>query len=240
MQNRRRVALGCAATLTVLSAPGVAAGAAFTALKPCYVSLPGTQPRTEPVNLAGRGYAPGGGVDIDVDGARQVTGAPVDAAGNLAPVFAPSPFIARGDKPFSVTAFQNGQPVAGGASRVTALAVSVSPRRARPSSRVLFSGRGFTGAGKVYAHYRFKGRTRRTVTLTQKGACGTFSARKRQIPVSNPGTGSWTVQFDQQKKYARAPKSVFVRLTIVVTRTVRFRRAAAAETAGARVGTAGL
>jgi hypothetical protein len=138
-----------------------------------------------------------------------------------------APFIAQRDKAFSVTVTEQGNPAnaAAGTSRVTALNVGIQPRRARPSSRVLFRGRGFTGAGRVYAHYRFKGRTRRTVTFDPSGPCGTFASRKRQIPVPRPGTGAWTVQFDQQRRYARLPSSAFVRLTINVTRTVRFSRA---------------
>ena len=245
MQNRRWLALGCAAAIPASIPAEVASAASFTALKRCYVALPGTQPQTEQVNVAGTGYTPGVGVDIAIDGAPQVTGAPVSAMGRLGadpanPILAPAPFIARGARRFSLVAFQNGQPVANGTSRVAALDVSLSPRRARPSSRIRFSGRGFTGKGNVYAHYRFRGRTRRTVTFHPSGACGTFSAKKRQIPVSNPGTGNWTVQFDQERKYARQPKSVFVRLTIVVTRRIRFSRATAAEATSARVVAAGL
>lgn len=229
MQIRRLATLGGVAALTALVPPSSAAAASFTALKPCYVSLPGTNPATERINVAGTGFAPNVPADIDIDGVRSITGAPVDAAGNLAldpTAFPASPFIAARDKPFQIAALQNGVPVATGASQVTALNVGLSPTRSRPSRRITFRGRGFTGPGQVYAHYRFKGRTRATVRFNPTGACGTFSAKKRQIPVSNPGTGQWTVQFDQQRRYSRAPSSVFVRLTILVTRTVRFDRTA--------------
>ncbi len=225
MEIRRLATLGGVATVTALAVPATALGASFTALKPCYVSLPGTAPQTEPVDLAGTGFAPGVPVDVDVDG-RRTNGIPVDAAGRLGgdpanPILTPSPFIARRERAFRIVASQNGQPVATATSRVTALNVSLSPTRARPSRRITFRGRGFTGPGKVYAHYRFRNRTRATVSFTPEGPCGTFTARRRQIPVANPGTGEWTVQFDQQRKYSRVPTTVFVRLTIVVTRVPR-------------------
>lgn len=244
MEIRRCATLGGAAAVTALVLPGTALGASFTALKPCYVSLPGTNPQSENMNLAGTGFAPNVPVDIDVDGRRTNNGVPVDVSGALGAdpadrVVAPSPFIAARERPFQVVASQNGQPVATGASRVTALNVALSPTRARPSRRITFRGRGFTGPGKVYAHYRFGGRTRATVTFTPKGPCGTFTTKRRQIPVANPRTGEWTVQLDQQKKYARTPASVYVRLTIIVSRVPRA-LAAQAETGGARVVAAGL
>lgn len=227
MSSSRNAALVGAATLAALAAPAAASAATLAPLKPCYVAVPSSPPLLELIGIGGAGYIPNSRVDIAVDGVPAVSGAPVDAAGNIAPgVTAPAPFIAQRDKAFTVTATDQGNPanVATATSQVTALNVGIQPRRARPSSRVLFRGRGFTGAGKVYAHYRYKGRTRRTVTFTPSGPCGRFTARKAQIPVSRPGTGSWTVQFDQQKRYARVPSSVFVRLTINVTRTVRFSR----------------
>ena len=242
---RRLVTLGCVAAVSTVALPGVASAATFTSVKPCYVSLPGPNPVVEQIRLTGNGFAPNVPADIDVDGSRQLSGAPVDGAGVLgadpaSPVQVPSPFIASGDRPFQIVATQNGAPAATADSRVTALNVGLSPSRARPSRKVTFRGRGFTGEGKVYAHYRFRNRTRKTVTFTPKGACGEFTAKKRQIPVPNPGTGNWTVQFDQQKKYSSTPSSVFVRLTIRVTRTVRFNRAASARAGGAVVAAAGL
>ena len=225
MKIRRLATLGAVATVTVAAAPATALGATLAPLKPCYVSVPTSPPQLELITVTGSGFTPNSKVDVSVDGRTAVNGVPVDGAGNLpAGVQAPAPFIAQRDKPFSVVATEQGNAAstATQASRVTALNVGIQPRKARPSSRVLFRGRGFTGAGPVYGHYRYKGKTRKTVTFKPKGPCGTFSQRKKQIPVSRPGTGQWLLQFDQQKRYARTPSSVFVRLKIVVTRTVRF------------------
>ena len=64
---------------------------------------------------------------------------------------------------------------------------------------------------------------RRTVRLVRRpgGDCGTFSVHRRQIPVLRPRIGKWTLQVDQQKVYAKAPDSVFVRITITVGRRIR-------------------
>lgn len=226
MSIRRLAALAGAATVSALALPAVAPAATLAPLKPCYVSVdrpPPLSPEVELIDVAGGGFAPNSKVDISVDGKVAVANVPVDPQGNLQ-TQAPAPLVSEGDKPFQLVATQQGDPAATAsqASRVTALNVGIQPRRARPSSKVRFRGRGFTGAGRVYAHYIYKNKPRKRVSFKPRGPCGTFSARKRQIPVSRPGTGQWIVQFDQQKSYARKPSSVFVRLAILVTRTVRF------------------
>lgn len=225
MSIRRFAALAGAAAVSALAVPAPSLAATLAPLKPCYVSVATSPPQLELINVAGGGFAPNAKVDIAVDGRPAVSNVPVDAQGNLpAGVRAPAPFTPEGDRPFQLVATQQGDPAATASqsSRVSALNVRIKPRRARPSSRVRFQGRGFTGPGRVYAHYRYKNRTRKTVSFKPKGACGTFSARKRQIPLPRVGTGRWTVQFDQQKRYAPQPSTVFVRLAIDVTRTVRF------------------
>lgn len=225
MSIRRIGVLAGAVAVPALALPTSSLAATLAPLKPCYVSLP-SPPRVEAIRVAGGGFAPNSKVDIAVDGRTAVANVPVDAAGNLPPAVPGvlAPFTREGDKPFQVVATQQGDPAitASQSSRVTALTVGIQPRRARPSSRVRFRGRGFTGAGRVYAHYRYRNKTRERVSFKPSGPCGKFSARKRQIPVSRPGTGTWTVQFSQQKNYARRPATMFVRLKIFVTRTVRF------------------
>jgi hypothetical protein len=101
---------------------------------------------------------------------------------------------------------------------VTAFDVSIQPSTAAPSDRVRFRGRGFTGPGAVYGHYLNRGRVRKTVKLARHpGApCGTFSVRRRQIPVRKPRLGQWLLQIDQQRKYHRAPERGAIRVIIRV------------------------
>jgi len=46
--------------------------------------------------------------------------------------------------------------------------------------------------------------------------CGGFSARRRQIPIDDPGLGNWIVQFDQSRRYfdPSVRDMVYVRLGI--------------------------
>ncbi|HEX8103053.1 MAG TPA: hypothetical protein VF533_10590 [Solirubrobacteraceae bacterium] len=221
MKTTRLIVLAAAAAPLLL--PGAADAAVLTAIKPCYVSVPGTAPDTETIDLAGSGFTPNARVDIDIDGQRTVTGAPVDAAGTLATA-AKAPFVAERDRPFTITATEQGAPApaAVAESRVTALNVGIFPAVSPPTKKVRFRGRGFTAGGKVYAHYRFRGKTRKTVVFRTKGPCGKFKARKRQIPVKRARTGEWIVQFDHHKRFTETPEGVVVRLRILVERKIRF------------------
>jgi len=219
----RRVARLLAALATLaLTVPAAAGAATLDPLKACYVSV--TPTNREAVDVGGSGFTPGAIVDVGIDGAVVRT-VQADAIGNLPPQVLQAPNQPRRERAFSLTAAERGNAANAVTltSNVTALNLGVHPQRARPSRRVTFRGRGFTGPGAVYAHYLFKGRVRRTVTLASAVAapCGTFKARRRQIPVRHPQTGTWTLQVDQQRRYSRAPDSVFVRLSIIVQRVFR-------------------
>jgi hypothetical protein len=213
------------AVLVVL--PATAQAAALTPLKPCYISvtqrIDGEPDRItrEGLDLGGSGFTPGALVDVSFDGRLDRT-IQADAAGNLPPQVLQSPYRARGEGTFTLTAAERGNPLnsVSLASRTTALAVRARPRVAEPDDRIRFSGRGFTDQRAVWAHYLFRGKVRKTVRLVRRidNPCGTFSVRRRQIPIKRPQRGTWTLQVDQQKRYSRAPDSVFVRLAIVVFR----------------------
>jgi hypothetical protein len=216
---------GVLAALALL--PGTAQAAALTPLKPCYISvtqqIAGEPDRItqERLDLAGNGFTPNALVDLSFDGTLDRT-VQADAAGSLPPQVMKSPYRARGEGPFTLTAAEQGNPLNAVtlASRTTALALRVRPREARPQRRVRFRGRGFTDQKAVWAHYLHKGKVRKTVRLKRRidNPCGSFSVRRRQIPIKRPETGKWTLQVDQQRRYSRAPDSVFVRVTIVVFR----------------------
>lgn len=226
MSIRRLTPYGSVVTFALLALPGSAFGATLAPLKPCYVSVPSAARQVEPIVVAGSGFTPASRVDVSVDGAPKVTGVPVDPAGNLpAGVQVPAPFVSERDRPFSVVVSEQGNPanVVTATSQITALSASFQPRGGRPGRKVTFTGRGFTLPGRVYLHYRYKGKTRKVVTVKPSGPCGRFSVRRRLFPFSPVGTGRWIVQFDQQKKYSRTPRSAFVQQGVTVTRTVRFR-----------------
>jgi hypothetical protein len=75
----------------------------------------------------------------------------------------------------------------------------------------------------VFAHYLFGGEEQKTVRLARRsnGPCGTFSARRRLIPVENARAGRWVLQVDQKRAYAPEPDPVWVRRPIDVVEIAR-------------------
>jgi hypothetical protein len=192
-----------------------AAAAFLDPLKACYASTgPATEQR-EDIVVSGEGFIPSSTVDVLVDGVV-VGNAPTGFIGEFQ-VKVDAPHQPRGERAFAVEA-RDGTNSVVTQSRVTKLAVTMRPRRAAPTSRVRFRGRGFTQAAPVYAHYLFGGKEQRTVRFVRRSKlpCGTFSVKRRQIPVAGARTGRWIVQVDQNKAYAPEPNPVWVRLPIVV------------------------
>jgi hypothetical protein len=220
-------------SLAALAALPAAAQAAAWAKAPgaCYVSVGQAPQQREVVPFSGFGFTPNAPVTVLVDGVAPDIGDDgvpdtfaADANGRVS-IVARAPYQASGQRPFTVSIAdsQNAVNVLTATPQVTALALSLTPAQAPPSRRVRFRGRGFTKPGGIWAHYVYKGKLRKTARLVKhaKGACGTFSVKRRQIPVVRPRTGKWTLQVDQQKTYAPQPASVFVRLSITVQRVVR-------------------
>jgi hypothetical protein len=212
---------GALVALAALGAPGAAAAATLDPLKPCYVSV---DPETrENVEIRAAGFSPFSYVDVAIDGVTVQT-AQADVDGALPSASVAAPYQEHGERPFTLTVTEQGEPAnaAGASALVTALRLRVRPAQAKPSRRVRFRGRGFTGEGRLYAHYLYEGELRRTVGFGRpEGPCGTFRVRRRQIPVHHPRTGHWTLQVDQQRDYSVEPATVFVRLSIIVERVLR-------------------
>ena len=219
--------LGAALAALVLL-PATAHAAALGPLKPCYVSVtqraPGAPPQItrEVIDLTGSAFTPGALVDLSLDGQLERT-IQADGAGNLPAQQLASPYRARGQGPFSLTAAERGNPanLVTAASRTAELRLDLRPKRSRPSRRIRFSGSGFTEQRAVWAHYLYKGKVRKTVRLVRRidNPCGTFSVRRRQIPIKRPRLGRWRLQVDQQRRYSRAPAGVNVRADIDVQTT---------------------
>ena len=215
------------AVAAVLLLPGAAHAAALTPIKDCYVTSTDEASdviRREPIEFSGSGFTPTGLIDIAVDGAVQRT-VQADPAGNLPAQALEAPYRRTGQREFSLTATDQANPAntTEAVSNVTAFDVSIKPSTAAPSSKVRFRGRGFTQPGPVYGHYLFGGKVRKTVRLSKDPAspCGTFSAKRRQIPIKEPRLGQWTLQIDQEKKYRRSPERGAIKVIIRVQRVFR-------------------
>jgi hypothetical protein len=225
------------ATLAVPSA-AQAAPTLLDPLKPCYATA-GTaeDPQVEGIMVRATGFTPNAKVDLTLDGKPVPGGDRLQTyadgtLGAFSPVEVPAPYIARGTRRFTLTLTEVDNPanVLTATAKTTALKVSVRPRSASPSSRVRFSGSGFTAPRPVYAHYvhysrnpyRVAGQTgdlMRTVRIERPaGDCGAFRVRRRQIPVRDPRVGFWLIQFDQSRRYASPPTTAFHQLLIHVFR----------------------
>lgn len=214
----RLASLPPALGLVLLAAPAAEA-ATLEPLRPCYVSVDRDTRQT--VAVRAWGFSPHAVVDLTVDGRTRMVDA--DLQGGVRAGVA-APYVARGQRAFGVTLAEVGDPASAvsATTLVTALRVAVWPREAATSSRVRFRGRGFTSPRAIWGHYVLRGRVRRTVRMAAEpsGPCGTFSVRRRQIPVENPRAGRWTLQVDQQRRWSPRPRSVYVRMPIVVERVI--------------------
>ena len=209
--------LAAAAALLV---PQAAQAAELTPLGTCYRSVDADTREAVPVNAAG--FTPGERVEVAIDGAVVET-VTVLADGSIRGSVT-APYHAAGERPFTLTVTQVGQPAntASAVSRVAALGLKLKPRNAAPSKRVRIRGLGFIDGERVYAHYVRKGKVRRTIDLgTPQGPCGRISVRRRQIPVRRPALGRWVMQVDNSPAYSATPLGVAARWKITVRRAPR-------------------
>ena len=222
-----RTFAGSGALLISLAVPAAAhAVPTIQPLKPCYVTAAtASGPQSEGVQIVATGFTPNSTVDLAIDGTVIEGGADLQTDGtgtlNLAnPV--PAPFVASGSRTFTVTLTEDNNPAntVSTSAKSTALGVMLKPSAAPPSQRIRFKGLGFTRNRPVFAHYIYKGKVRKTVRMARRpGECGSFSARRRQIPIDRPGLGRWTVQFDQSRRFVDPSVTpiVFVRIGIRIT-----------------------
>ena len=211
---------------TILTAGAVlllaqpAQAAVLEPIAACYRSVDEQTRETVPVRASG--FTPGEHVNVFVDDQPVQQNVVVLTDGQISGGV-PAPFVAKGERPFTLTVTQVEQPsnTATVASRVTALSLRMKPRNASPTRRVRILGRGFIGTD-AYAHYVRRGKVRRTIRLgTPQGPCGKVDVKRRQFPIKRPALGRWTLQVDNQKTYSATPDSVFMTLIIRVTQAVR-------------------
>jgi hypothetical protein len=192
-------------------------------LKPCYATDGDAPAERETVHVEATGFTPAAHVDLLIDNQIQDTGQANINGVVMADV--PAPFQGIGQRPFTVTLQEqeNTANFVTQSSLVTNLSVTLRPKRARPSHKVRFSGRGFTKDRPVFGHYVFGGKVRKTVRLAQQPVqpCGIFHAKRRQIPVRRPAVGDWILQVDQQRHYAPRPASNMQLVIIRVAQTFK-------------------
>jgi hypothetical protein len=215
--------LPATALLVLALAAPASAAPVMAPLHACYAS-DGTAPaQRETVSVLASGFTPAAHVDLLIDGQFQTSGR-ADINGAVA-AKVPAPFQGIGQRQFTLTLQEqeNTTNFVTASSLVTNLSVTLRPKRARPSRKVRFNGRGFIKDAPVFGHYVFGGKVRKTIRLAHRPVqpCGIFHAKRRQIPVKHPATGTWLLQVDQQRRYSPHPASNVQPVIIHVRETIK-------------------
>jgi hypothetical protein len=215
------ISLASAAALGAAALPAAALATPVIARAPkaCYVTVDPSARET--IRLRATGFPPLDPVDLFYDDGGRVTSFDANAAGAVT-VREQAPYQSRGERPLTITLRDHLHPenVVTAMTRVTALRVQLRPKRAATSDMIRFTGRGFTQHKAIWGHYLFHDRLQKTVRFAAgpATACGTFSVRRRQIPVERPRPGLWRLQVDQQRHWSPKPKSVVFPVPITVQR----------------------
>jgi hypothetical protein len=216
-------ALLLTAALTLGLAATARADVVMDPIKPCYVSDGDLPTERETIRVHATGFTPDEAVTLTLDGVAVAHGRSDTFGAVTANV--PAPFQGQGERAFTLVIVEDNNQLnnASATSLVTNLGVTLRPRRARPSRRIRFVGRGFTRDAPVFGHYLYGGKVRKTVRLARRPTlpCGSFRAKRKQIPVKRPATGDWVLQVDQQRRYAALPASNAQRVIIKVTETFK-------------------
>lgn len=184
-----------------------APAASVTVDRACY-----SRGDTAKVNLSG--MPPGETIALNLDLAV-VSEVPIDANGNGSTTFE----VPRGRPPLpmKVRAQISLDILAETTFRLDAPFVRMSPKRAKPTSRIRYRLSGFARSGPIYVHVvRGSKRVRRVTLGKPKTRCGELVKRIEQLPLRRPRKGTYVVQFDQYRKYVKKRKAS-------VRRTVRVR-----------------
>ena len=178
---------------------------------PCVPYVAGQQ--TMPV--VALGFTPGGFVTVYTNTTanptpRILTSSRLDAAGGFQAATLPPPFAKTSDNlaTFNLIAEDKANPAAPILAtvpfQVVRFGMTRHPNPKRPRQKVTYTARGFVPGKPVYAHFRYKGTTRRTVSLgNAKGPCGITSKRMRALP-TKVRYGDWRTYTNQSRTSASA------------------------------------
>jgi hypothetical protein len=190
------------------AAAAAPAGAAAIKTDACVRYVAGQPTMT----VIGAGFTPNGFVSLAsitkaAPGPAVFSSSPLEATGAFLKTTTPPAFSSanRNLETFGLVATDNTNPaapiLATTAFQVVRFGLTTSPAPRRPTSTVKYTARGFTTGRAVYIHFRFRGVTRRTVSLgVAKGPCGIASKRMRALP-TKPLYGQWTTYTNQSKKF---------------------------------------
>jgi hypothetical protein len=200
-------AVAACLALATIPASALAAGMTATPAKSCYRA-------GERVNVLGTGFTPNGSVSLTRD-STTIGSAVTDAAGNFSGTLTLGRRSGSGLNTYVATDSLNPAVTASLPLTVSALSVTLRPRRNfRPNVRFRIRATGFTSGRTLWAHIK-RGRSVRNVKVGRlRGACRKIRTRRRLLP-RGAATGLYTLQFDTSRRYrARRPVSYGFRLSV--------------------------
>jgi hypothetical protein len=227
--SRRFLAASSAAAIAAAAGDAGAANAAPTiATKiPCVANLGIGGALTVPV--VGSGFSPNGDVALSTTSASSATpknlaNVRADANGNIASRVDPPAFGSHStmQQSFNLIASEVANPANTAMStfREVRFGFDASPSTGRPARRVTYTARGFLPGKPVYAHFRFRGKTRRDVNVGVAGEpCGIASKKMRLLPTKTR-FGRWTIYMDQAPTYSKSTL-LQAKGSLVIQRTLR-------------------
>jgi hypothetical protein len=211
MLGSRRLSAAAACAIAAAGALAADASAAtITTTIPCVrnIGIPGAL--TLP--LVAAGFAPNSSVTVRTATAsdptsRTLTTLKADAAGNIATRVDPPPLhsVTTFEQAFTLAAVDNANPANVATTKFAQVrfGFDAQPSTGRPTRKVTYTARGYLPGKPVFAHFRFKGITRRDVLLgTADSPCGIVSKRMRLLPTKTR-FGTWTVYMDQERKFSK-------------------------------------
>ena len=214
MSVTRRCPGPLAVAALALAAPP--AGAAEIKTFPCVPYTAGelTMP------IGGTGFVPGRSVTVSTSTPSSpapvtLTSSIADPTGAFAKVTTPPPFRDSRThlQSFTLIGSDTTNPaapiLAAFPFQVVRFGTTTDPAPRRPSQRVTYTARGFAPGRAVYIHFRFAGKTRRSVRLgVAKAPCGIVSRRMRALPTrSRPGT--WSAYTSQARRFSPSTRPMW-------------------------------
>lgn len=206
---RRALAVVPAVAVAVAATP---AQAATITTVPCF---PYVQNAATKLPIVATGFTPGAFVRIyanPLKTAPSVTGSTnADPTGNFgyehsAPSFSP---FSRNLQTFNLIGEDRTNPaapiIATSTFQMARFGLTSSPSSPkRPGQKVTYTARGFTAGKPVYIHFRFAGKTRRTVRLgLAQGPCGIVAKSMKALP-TKVRYGTWRTYTNQSRTSASA------------------------------------
>jgi hypothetical protein len=201
-------AAGAAGAAGAAAADG-AAPPAISVSRSCYVNAA----TPAPITVTGTGWTPNDNLQVATAKGDLYGTAVVGADGTFTVTLAGTAIsaIGPGQQSETLTATDEGgvtAPATGQTASTTFqianLAFTTAPHEARFTRRVTFTFSGFIPGREIYAHYVHRGKVVASQRFGRaRGVCGTLKTKALQYPGGHPRFDSYTVQFDDARRYAR-------------------------------------